>query len=312
MDIIFMGSLDFAVDSLERLNNSDKINIKAVISQPDRKKGRGHKSQPTPVKKKALKNDLNVLTAADVNKDKFINKIKSYNPDAIVVVAFGQKLKKEILNFPDYGCINLHASLLPKYRGSSPIHQAIINGDKKTGVTTMFMDEELDKGDIIYQKEIDIDYEDTVGVLHDKLASQGADLLLETLIDLEKGKAPRKEQDHNKASYAFKIDKTLGRIDWSKDAQKIYDLVRGVNPWPGAYTKLDDKIIKIWKVSIIEKDFNKKEIGEIIKSNVDDGIIVQTGKGYIRIDVLQVPGKKRMKTENYLRGNSIQVRKKFL
>ena len=312
MDIIFMGSPDFAVESLERLNNSDKINIKAVVSQPDRKKGRGHKSQPTPVKKKALNNDLNVLTAADVNQNEFVNKIKSYEPEAIVVVAFGQKLKKEILDFPDHGCINLHASLLPKYRGSSPIHQAIINGDEKSGVTTMFMDEELDKGDIIYQKEINIDYKDTVGVLHDKLASEGADLLLETLIELEKGKAPRKKQDHSKASYAFKIDKTLGRIDWSKSARKIYDLVRGVNPWPGAYTKLDDEIVKIWEVSIANKDFSTGDIGEIIKSNVNDGIIVQTGKGYLRIDVLQLPGKKRMKTEDYLRGNSIPVGKKFL
>jgi len=311
MDIVFMGSPDFAVESLERLENSDKINIQAVISQPDRKKGRGQKKQPTAVKKKATNLGLNVITSNNINHDKFIQNIKSYQPDTIVVVAFGQKLTKEILDFPEYGCINLHASLLPKYRGSSPIHQAIINGDKKTGITTMFMDEELDKGDMIYQKEVEIDYEDTVGDLHDKLAAKGADLLLKTLIDLKKGKAPRKKQDDSKASYAFKIDKTLGRIDWSRDAREIYDLVRGVNPWPGAYTKLDNEIVKIWDVSIVKNDFSEGEIAEIITSNEDEGIIVQTGKGYLRIDKLQVPGKKRMKVEDYLRGNSIPVGKKF-
>ncbi|MGM0436831.1 MAG: methionyl-tRNA formyltransferase [Bacillota bacterium] len=311
MDILFMGSPDFAVESLERLYNSDKINIKAVISQPDRKKGRGQKRQATAVKEKAVNLGLNVLTSNNVNKEDFIQKIKSYQPEAIVVVAFGQKLSKEILTFPKYGCINLHASLLPKYRGSSPIHQAIINGDEKTGVTTMYMDEELDKGDIIYQKEIKIDYEDTVGDLHDKLALKGANLLLKTLLDLNKGNAPRRKQDDNKATYAFKIDKTLGRIDWSKKAQEIYNLVRGVNPWPGAYTKLDNDIVKIWEVSIVKDDFSKSQIGEIIKSNENEGLIVQTGKGYLRINKLQVPGKKRMKTEDYLRGNSIPVGKKF-
>ena len=311
MDIVFIGSPDFAVKSLERFYNSDKINIKAVISQPDRKKGRGQKKQPTAVKKKAVEMNLDVITSNNVNTDQFIKKVKSYKPEAIVVVAFGQKLSNKILDFPEFGCINLHASLLPKYRGSSPIHQAIINGDKKTGITTMYMDEELDKGDIIYQKEIEIDYEDTVGDLHDKLASQGADLLLKTLLDLKNNKAPRKKQDESRASYAFKIDKSLGKIDWSKNSKEIYNLVRGVNPWPGAFTKLDNKKIKIWDVSIINNGFSAGEVGEIIRSNEDEGLIVQTCNGYLRIDKLQVPGKKSMKSEDYLRGNTIATGKKF-
>ena len=311
MDIVFIGSPDFAVESLERLYNSDNINIKAVISQPDRKKGRGQKMQPTAVKKKAVEMNLNVITSNDINTEKFIKKIKSYQPEAIVVVAFGQKLSTKMIDFPEFGCINLHASLLPKYRGSSPIHQAIINGDKKSGVTTMYMDEELDKGDIIYQREVEIDYEDTVGDLHDRLASKGADLLLKTLLDLKKNKAPRIKQDDSKATYAFKIDKSLGKIDWSKNSREIYNLVRGVNPWPGAYTKLDNETIKIWDVSIINNGFSHGEAGEIIRSNEEEGLIVQTGKGYLRIDKLQVPGKKRMKIEDYLRGNNIPTGKKF-
>ena len=311
MDIVFIGSPDFAVDSLEKLYNSDEINIKAVISQPDRKKGRGQKTQATPVKKKAVEMNLNIITSKNINKDEYIEKIKDYQPEAIVVVAFGQKLTSPILDYPEYGCINLHASLLPKYRGSSPIHKAIINGDKETGITTMYMDEELDKGDIIYQKRIKIEYEDTVGELHDKLAANGADLLLKTLLDLEKNSAPRKKQDDSKASYAFKIDKSLGKIDWSMSAEEIYNLVRGVNPWPGAYTELDDEIIKIWEVKVIDYSFPDGKTGEIIKANENQGLIVKTGNGFIKINKLQVPGKKRMKTEDYLRGNTIKTGKKF-
>ena len=306
-----MGSPDFAVDSLEKLHFSEKINIEAVISQPDRKKGRGQKKKATPVKKKASELGIEVLTSTNVNQKSFIEKIKKYSPDAIVVVAFGQKFSRDLLELPEYGCINLHASLLPKYRGSSPIHQSIINGDNKTGVTTMYMDEKLDNGDIIYKKEIKIEYKDTVGKLHDKLASEGAELLLKTMIDIEKGIAPRKEQNDKKATYAPKIDKSLGKINWNDKTEKIYNLVRGVNPWPGAYTYYEGEKIKIWKVSIVNNDFDKGEIGEIIKSDVDNGIIVRTADGYLKIDKLQPAGKRKMNVEDYLRGNVIAKGEKF-
>ncbi|MGM0410467.1 MAG: methionyl-tRNA formyltransferase [Bacillota bacterium] len=313
MDIVFMGSPDFAVNSLEKLAKSKEINIKAVVTQPDRKKGRGQKKQGTAVKKKAVELGLDVLTTNNVNKKKFKDKLEDLSPQALVVVAFGQKLSKELLNITEYGAINLHASLLPKYRGSSPIHQAIINGDKKTGVTTMYMNEELDKGDIIYKKEIDIKRDDTVGCLHDKLANLGADLLLKTLIDIEAGKAKQIAQNDNKATYAPKINKNFGRINWEKSAEEIYNFVRGVNPWPGAYSKLDGKILKIWKVSLVNNRYDnlQGDIAEVIKANTKDGILVQTGDGLIRIDKLQLAGKKKMKVEDFLRGNNVEIGKKL-
>ncbi len=313
MDIVFMGSPDFAVNSLEKLAKSKKINIKAVVTQPDRKKGRGQKKQGTAIKKKAIELELNVLTTDNVNDKDFIEKLESLAPEILVVVAFGQKLSKYLLDLTEYGAINLHASLLPKYRGSSPIHQAIINGDNKTGVTTMYMNEELDKGDIIYKKKIDIKRDDTVGHLHDKLADLGADLLLKTLSDIKKGKAERRVQNHKKATYAPKIDKNYGKINWSKSAEEIYNFVRGVNPWPGAYSKLNDKLLKIWKVSLVDDKYISKEgeIAEIIEANTEDGILVQTGKGIIKIDVLQLAGKKKMKVEDFLRGNNVEIGKKL-
>lgn len=311
MNIIFMGSPDFAVPSLNRLAESDNINIQAVVSQPDRKKGRGQKLHSTPVKKRAVELGLEVMTSENVNREKFIDKVKKISPEAIVVVAFGQKLSEELLFYPDYGSINLHASLLPKYRGSSPIHRAIINGDNKTGVTTMYMDENLDSGDIIYKANVEIGYDDTVGKLHDRLALVGSELLLKTLIDLKKGKTPREKQDDNLVSYAPKIDKSLGKIDWNLRVEDIYNLVRGVNPWPGAYTELDGQNIKIWKVSIVERDSFQDRPGEILSADSEEGLIVQTGSGIIKIDRLQPSGKRKMSTKAYLRGNDLSKGSKF-
>lgn len=301
-----MGSPDFAVPSLKKLITCDKTDVKAVISQPDRKKGRGQKLRSTPVKKEAEKNGITVLTSENVNKELFIDSLKDIDPEAIVVVAFGQKLNKQILELPKYGCINLHASLLPKYRGASPIHRAIINGDKVSGISTMYMDEALDKGDIIYKSKIEIAEDDTVGDLHDKLAEKGADLLVKTLIDLKKGEAPRIEQDDEDASYAPKIDKSLGEINWTLTAEEIYNLVRGVNPWPGAYTYLDDKLLKIWQVSIEDKSKDNNPAGKIISASEKEGFIVQTGKGTIKIEKLQLAGKKRMDSASFLRGYDLE------
>ncbi len=311
MDILFAGTPDFAVNCLAEIYESKKINICGVITQPDRKRGRGQKMQSTPVKKKAEELNLKVYTEKNINKPSFIDKLKEISPEAIVVVAFGQKLSQEILSLPDYGCINLHASLLPQYRGACPIHKAIINGDKVTGVTTMYMDEGWDTGDIIYKEKVEIGIKDTVGLLHDKLAQIGSRLLVKTLLDVEKDDAPRKEQNENKASYACKFDKSIGEIDWNKSAEEIYNLVRGVNPWPCAYTKIDNKLLKIWEVEIESKERVKADPGSVIQPSMDKGLIVQTGKGLINIKKLQLAGRKKMSVEKFLCGYNIDKGEKL-
>ncbi|ACL69746.1 methionyl-tRNA formyltransferase [Halothermothrix orenii] len=310
MNIVFMGSPDFAVPGLEKLYNEPGITIKAVVTQPDRKKGRGHKLRPTPVKQMAHKLGLKVLQTDNINREEFITNLRDLSPEAIVVVAFGQKLGKKVLELPSYGCINLHASLLPRYRGASPIHRAIINGDKVTGVTTMYMDEGWDTGDIIYKKEVKINREDTAGTLHDKLASIGGDLLVKTLNDIEKGVAPREKQSEDKASYAYKIDRKIGELDWSRSSEDIFNLVRGVNPWPGAYTTWKGKLLKIWwveplKLTVTEND-KKMEAGEVITASQEDGIIVKTGDDAVKIIELQLAGRKKITADKFVLGYNIK------
>ena len=306
MNIIFMGTPEFAVPSLEELYSDSEIEIEAVVTQPDRRSGRGQKVHYSDIKEKALEFELEVLQSDNVNQDGFLKNLKEYEPDFIVVVAFGQKLSPELLEIPKYGCINLHASLLPEYRGSSPIHKAIIDGKKITGNTTMYMDEGWDDGDIIYQQEVKISKDDTVGDLHDKLAKKGAELLLKTLKDVEKGEAPRIAQDDSEATFAYKIDKSLGQINWSEDARDIYNLVKGVNPWPGAYSFLNGKRIKIWKTEIYDSDKNTGEKpGFIVEANPDAGILVQTGNGILAIKELQLSGSKRNDVADFLNGHQI-------
>ncbi|MGM0602764.1 MAG: methionyl-tRNA formyltransferase [Bacillota bacterium] len=307
MEIIFMGTPVFAVPTLKELILNDSINVRAVVTQPDRKKGRGQKLTPSPVKRTAEKFDISVLQSENINNDNFIKKLNSYDLDFIVVVAFGQKLSQDILDMPEYGCINLHASLLPRYRGASPIHQAVINGDKKTGNTTMYMDEGLDDGDIIYQQELEIKKTDTVGSIHDKLAVKGAELITKTLNDIKDGSAPRIKQDDNMATYAYKIDKAIGEINWEDSAEDIFNLVRGVNPWPGAYTYLEDDMLKIWRVDIVDdsKEAEAFEPGRILNADLDGGITVQCGNGIIKIEKLQLPCRKKMDTEDFLCGHDI-------
>ena len=306
MNIIFMGTPEFAVPSLERLYSDSEIQINAVVTQPDRRSGRGQKVHYSDIKEKALEFGLEVLQSNNVNQNEFLENIKKYDPDFIVVVAFGQKLSPELLEIPEYGCINLHASLLPEYRGSSPIHKAIIDGKEITGNTTMYMDEGWDDGDIIYQQEVKINKKDTVGDLHDKLAKKGAELLVKTLKDVERDKAPRIAQDDSEATFAYKIDKSLGQIDWNENAEDIYNLVRGVNPWPGAYTFLDGERIKIWETEIYDSEKNTdKKSGVILEANADEGILVQTGNGIISIKELQLSGSKRNNVADFLNGHQI-------
>ncbi|MFW6256538.1 MAG: methionyl-tRNA formyltransferase [Bacillota bacterium] len=305
MDLVFMGSPDFSVPALNRIAENEKLTIKGVVTQPDRPRGRGQKMEPTVVKKRALQLGLNVLTSQDVNQPGFVKKLQELAPEVIVVVAFGQILSREILDIPEIGCINLHASLLPKYRGASPIHRAIINGEQESGATIMFMDEGMDTGDIIEQQKTPIAEDDTVGDLHDRLASMGADLLVKTLLDIKKGDYTRKKQDDSAATYADKLKKETGKIDWSEDAEDIYNLVRGLNPWPTAYTFYDDQRLKIWETEIFSKQEVKGEPGEIIQAS-REGLLVQAGRGIIKIITLQPPGKSKMNYKDFLNGYQVE------
>lgn len=316
MKIIFMGTPEFAVPSLVSLNKAEDVKIEAVITQPDRKSGRGQKLHFSDIKEKALALDLEVLQSKNVNQDRFTAKLKRLKPDFIVVVAFGQKLSPELLELPEYGSINLHASLLPEYRGSSPIHKAIIDGKKISGNTTMYMAEGLDTGDIIYQQQVEIKEDETVGQLHDKLAQKGADLLLKTLRDIKKGTAPRIPQAESEASFAAKIDKKLGLINWKEDAETIHNLIRGVNPWPGAYTFLDSKRVKIWESELKkEAELNTAaedfKAGEIIKADSKKGILVQTGSGVLAVKKLQLAGTKKMSALDFINGYQLSQNSRF-
>ena len=305
MKIVFMGTPDFSVNALENIVKAGH-DVVGVITQPDKPKGRGGKMQYTPVKEKALELGLDVYQPQRVKETEFIEKLKEMNPDAIVVIAFGQILPKAILDMPKYGCINVHASLLPKYRGAAPIQWSVIDGEKETGVTTMYMNEGLDTGDIIDKVVVPIDKKETGGSLFDKLAIEGGKLILKTLIELENGTAVRTPQDDSKSNYAGMINKQLGNIDFNKSANEIERLIRGLNPWPSAYTKMDGKTLKIWDADVddSENDSAPGTITEVGK----DFIRVATGKGSLKILELQLEGKKRMKTRDFLNGAKIPDR----
>lgn len=305
MKIVFMGTPDFSVNALENIVKAGH-DVVGVVTQPDKPKGRGGKMQYTPVKEKALELGLDVYQPQRVKETEFIEKLKEMNPDAIVVIAFGQILPKAILDMPKYGCINVHASLLPKYRGAAPIQWSVIDGEKETGVTTMYMNEGLDTGDIIDKVVVPIDKKETGGSLFDKLAIEGGKLILKTLIELENGTAVRTPQDDSKSNYAGMINKQLGKIDFNKSANEIERLIRGLNPWPSAYTKMDGKTLKIWDADVddSENDSAPGTITEVGK----DFIRVATGKGSLKILELQLEGKKRMKTRDFLNGAKIPDR----
>ena len=304
MKVVFMGTPDFSVPALEKIAQHHQV--QAVVTQQDRPKGRGHKMQYTPVKEKALELNIPVFQPDKVKNPEFVDILKEMNPDVIVVIAFGQILSKEILDLPKYGCINVHASLLPEYRGAAPIQWAVIDGKKESGVTTMYMAEGLDTGDIIDKKVIELDKKETGGSLFDRLSLIGGDLILETLKHLEDGTAKRIPQDDEKSSYAGKITKELGHIDFTKSAVEIEQLIRGLNPWPSAFTHIDDKTLKIWDADVINEPV-KEEPGTIISTNKT--LKVATGDGYLDIKELQLAGKKRMDIVSFLNGYSIKSEK---
>ena len=303
MNIVFMGTPDFSVEALKSLIAAGH-NIIAVVTQPDKKKGRGEKVMFTPVKEEALKHDLKVYQPVKVREPEFIDELKKLDIDVIVVIAFGQILPKEILEMGQYGCINVHASLLPKYRGAAPIQWAVIDGEEESGVTTMQMNEGLDTGDILEAVKVPIDKKETGGSLFDKLSIAGANLIVKTLDDLQAGTVTPVKQDDTKSNYAKMLKKELGNIDFNQEAVKIERLIRGLNPWPSAYTKLADKTLKIWDADVVDKDY-EGENGEIVEVT-KDYFVVKTGSKSLKINELQLEGKKRMKSDIFLRGNKLE------
>lgn len=293
-----MGTPDFSTKVLEML--IAKEDVIAVVTQPDRPVGRKRVMTPPPVKEVALQNGIEVYQPEKISQSEDLQTLIDLKPDLIVTAAFGQILPKALLDAPRLGAINVHASLLPKYRGGAPIHQAIIDGEKETGVTIMYMAPKLDAGDIISQQAIDIEANDDVGSMHDKLSFLGADLLAKTLPDIINGTNERIEQNEEEATFASNISREDERIDWSKSAQDIYNHIRGLSPWPVAYTKLDDKNMKLYQAHIVEGKEGK--LGEIIETT-KKAIIVGTGSSdAIALTDIQLSGKKRMPTANFLSG----------
>lgn len=303
MRVIFMGTPDFAVPSLEALLTKHEVVL--VVTQPDKPKGRGKKMVPTPVKACALEHGIPVLQPEKVKEPEFVEQLRSYEPDLIAVTAFGQILSEPILEMPKYGCINVHGSLLPKYRGAAPMQWSIIDGEKVTGITTMYMAKGLDSGDMLLKAEVEITDEDTFATIHDKMAVTGANLLLDTLDQLEAGTLERIPQDHDAATYAPMITKETGYIDWSKNRQDIINLIRGLNPVPAAYTIYEEEVLKIFGAVISDVQTDDAANGEIV-AVVKKGFVVKCGDGCLLITEVQARGGKRMMTDAYLRGHAMK------
>ena len=311
MRILFMGTPDFAKNSLEAIYNAG-YEIIGVVTNPDKPKGRGMKMMKSPVKEFAEEKNIPIYQPLKIRKnEEFIEKVKLLNPDAICVVAYGKILPKEILEIPELGCINVHGSLLPKYRGAAPIQWAVLNGDKKTGITTMYMDEGMDTGDMILKREVDIGEDETTGELWDKLSKIGGELLVETLQKIEQGIAPREKQGED-YTIAPMLDKKMAKIDWeNKTAKEIKNLVRGLNPIMGAYTFLNDKKIKFWKVAIATNNEIMAEgleifrNGTVIVSDPRDGLFIKAKEGILKVLEIQGENARRMPIGDFLRGNKI-------
>ena len=312
MNIVFMGTPDFAKESLEALYNAG-YEILTVVTNPDRAQGRGMKLKPSPVKEFALEKNLRIMQPEKVKKnEEFINEIKNLNPDVICVVAYGKILPKEILEIPKFGCINVHGSLLPKYRGAAPIQWAVLNGDKETGITTMYMDEGMDTGDMILKEKVTIGEDETTGQLWERLSKIGGKLLVKTLKEIEKGTAPREKQGKD-FTVAPMLNKNIAKIDWeSKTAKEIKNLVRGLNPIMGAYTFLKGKKIKFWKVDVANSDeiiFGNDiplRNGTVLVSDNKDGLFIKTKKGILKVLEIQGENARRMSIQDFLRGNKIE------
>ena len=304
MRVIFMGTPDFAVPTLQKIIDCGH-EVAAVVTQPDKARGRGKSVTFSPVKEKALEHNIPVYQPVRARNPEFIETLRALAPEVIVVVAFGQLLPKAILDIPPYGCINVHASLLPKYRGAAPIQWAVIRGEETSGVTTMYMADGLDTGDMILKTEIPLAADETGGSLHDKLSVLGADLLVKTLEQLKDGTAVRTPQDDSQAGiYAKMLDKNLGAIDFGRSAVEIERLIRGLNPWPSAFTMLNGKTLKLWKADVLDKEY-EGSCGEIVEIT-KDCLVIKTGKGALAVQELQLEGKKRMGTDAFLRGYPIK------
>lgn len=310
MKIIFMGTPDFARDSLKAVVEAGH-EVALVVTNPDKPKGRGMKLIPSDVKKYAIEQNLEVVQPVKVrNNPEFVEQLKDINPDVICVVAYGKIIPKEILDIPRLGCINVHGSLLPKYRGAAPIQWAVLNGDKKTGITTMFMDVGMDTGDMINKEVVQIGDDETTGELWDRLSIIGAKLLVKTLKDLENGTYKREKQGDD-FTVAPMIKKEMAKIDWeNQTSSEIKNLVRGLNPFMGAFSFLNDKKIKIWKVEKLN-DKPEKEPGTVLVSDSKAGLVIATKDGAVSVLEIQGENSKRMGISDYLRGNKILVDEKF-
>jgi methionyl-tRNA formyltransferase len=311
MKIVFMGTPEFSIPSLEVLLKNG-YEICAVVTAPDEPKGRGYKLSPPPVKVFALQNNLKVLQPQNLKDPNFINELKKLSPDLIVVVAF-RILPKEVFSIPPLGTINVHASLLPKYRGAAPINWAIINGEKETGVTTFFIDEKVDAGNIILQKKIEIGQDETAGELHDKLAKLGAEALLETVKIIQTGKVQTIKQDETLATPAPKIKKEMCQINWYEmKAEQVHNFVRGLSPNPGAFTFLKGKILKIYRTKLVEKisEATTLKPGQIIIDG-DSLFAVCSDLKPVKIIEVQIEGKKKLKSEEFLRGHKLKTGDNF-
>lgn len=305
MRIVFMGTPDFAVGSLQALCESGKHEILAVVTQPDRPKGRGNKLLQTPVKEYALEQGLTVYQPQKVKTPEFVELLHELQPELIVVAAFGQFLSKEILELPKYGCINVHASLLPKYRGAAPIQYAIIKGEKESGVTIMQMDIGMDTGAMLDKVVVPIEENTTMGELHDALREQGATLLLQVIDKIAAGTAVAEPQDNEQATYATLLDRSMEHIDWSKKAQEVHNLVRGFNPAPSTFTKLPNgKSLKIWGSKMTDKN-SAAAAGTVIETG-KHSFFVACGEGVLEITEVQPESKKRMPAQVFLNGRGVQ------
>lgn len=300
MKIVYMGTPDFAVAPLAALVKNG-YEVEAVITQPDKPKGRGKTMMPTPVKEEALKHDIPVLQPVKVRDPEFVEKLAKIAPDIIIVAAFGQIIPKSILEMPKFGCINIHASLLPKYRGAAPIQQAVIDGEKESGVTIMQMGTGLDTGDMISRIVVPLAKDETGGSLFDKLAEAGAELLIQTLPTIFDGTAVyEKQPEESPTPYAAMISKKMGLLDFSKSARELERLVRGLNPWPSAFTFINGKTLKVWKSSVEQAEV--KEIPGTVVSTDKEGIHVACGQDVLVLHEVQLEGKKRMEADAFLRG----------
>lgn len=304
MRIVFMGTPDFAVGALEALVEAGH-EVVAVVTQPDKPKGRGKEMQQTPVKECALKHNIEVFQPVKIKTPEAVEVLKGYGADLFVVAAFGQILSKEILEMPKYGCVNIHASLLPKYRGAAPIQWAILDGEKETGVTIMQMNEGLDTGDMLTKVVVPIEDTDTGESLFDKLAEAGAKLLIETIPQIENGTLEPQPQDDSLSTYAKMIKKEMGLIDWKKEAVVLERLVRGMNSWPSAYTHFNGKTLKIWEAEIETGNSNAAPgtVAEVTKNSIK----VQTGQDLLVLKQIQLEGKKRMDTASFLLGYKVET-----